>query len=33
MFHLHVHVIPRYEGERLPRREEALALLESNKEN
>lgn len=28
IFHVHVHVIPRYEGQRMPRREEALAFPE-----
>jgi histidine triad (HIT) family protein len=32
VFHLHVHVIPRYEGQRLLRREEALTLLEADRE-
>jgi histidine triad (HIT) family protein len=32
IFHLHVHVIPRYEGQKLPRREEALTLSEASKE-
>lgn len=32
VFHLHVHVIPRYQGQKLPRREEALALPEASGE-
>jgi len=32
IFHLHVHVIPRYEGQKLPRREEALTLPEASRE-
>jgi histidine triad (HIT) family protein len=32
VFHVPVHVIPRYEGQRMLRREEALALSESGRE-
>jgi histidine triad (HIT) family protein len=32
VFHLHVHVIPRYERQKLPRRQEALALPEASRE-
>jgi histidine triad (HIT) family protein len=31
IFHLHVHVIPRYEGQKLPRREEALTFPEASR--
>jgi histidine triad (HIT) family protein len=32
IFHVHVHVLPRYEGQKLPRREEALTLPEASRE-